>query len=188
MFATKKNYYLYIDNTKILDLNLIKKRNKFNIILRISKEKEEFSVINKFRKQCRSKGIKFFIANDKRLAILLKADGFYISSYNKGKFFNFNKNMHLIGSAHNQKEIYQKVKQGCKSIFLSRIFKTDYVNKSSFLGVIRFNNFIHKNKVVLVPLGGVRTNNLNKLKMIMTNNLAIFSEVKKKPAILSRLF
>jgi len=188
MFATKKNYYLYIDNTKVLDLNLIKKRNKFNIILRNGAKKEKYININKFRKQCKSKGIKFYIANNRRLAILHKADGLYISSYNKIGFFNFNKKMHLIGSAHNQKEIYQKIKQGCKSIILSRVFKTDYVNKSGYLGVIRFNNFIHKNKVILVPLGGIRASNLNKLKMIKTSGLAILSEIKKKPAILSRLF
>jgi len=190
MFTTKKNYYLYIDNTKVLDLNLIKKRGKFNIILRNSKKKEEYSKINKFRKQCSRKGIKFFIANNKRLAILHKADGLYISSYNKMRLFNsnFSKNMQLIGSAHNQREIYQKINQGCKSIILSRVFKTDYINKIGFLGVVKFNNFIQKNKVILVPLGGIRINNLNKLKMIKTSSLAILSEIKKKPAILNRLF
>ena len=30
MFAYKNNYYLYIENTQILDLNLIKKRNANN--------------------------------------------------------------------------------------------------------------------------------------------------------------
>ena len=29
MFIQKNNYYLYIENTKILDLSLIKKRNRF---------------------------------------------------------------------------------------------------------------------------------------------------------------
>ena len=76
----------------------------------------------------------------------------------------------------------------CKNIFFSRLFKTNYSNKKGFLGVIKFNNFIKKNKTSLVPLGGIRITNLNKLKMVKTDNFAILSEVKKKPAIISRLF
>ena len=34
MFVSKNNYYLYIENTKTLNLSLIKKRNKFIIIYR----------------------------------------------------------------------------------------------------------------------------------------------------------
>ena len=34
MFIIKKNYYLYIDNTKSINLNLIKSSHKFVIIYR----------------------------------------------------------------------------------------------------------------------------------------------------------
>ena len=40
----------------------------------------------------------------------------------------------------------------------------------------------------IIPLGGIKYNNLLKMKLISSNSFAIMSEIKKKPAILSRLF
>ena len=55
---------------------------------------------------------KFYVANDIKLALSLKADGIYLSSYNKDlKFLNYKKkNFDIIGSAHNFKEISAKIK------------------------------------------------------------------------------
>ena len=83
MFAYKNNYYLYIENTQILDLDLIKKRNKFIIIYRNIHKKEELKQLVKFRSKCKQRGIKFFIANDIKLAMKTKADGLYLSAFNK---------------------------------------------------------------------------------------------------------
>ncbi len=62
------------------------------------------------------------------------ADGLYISAYNKKKYYI---NIPKIGSAHNLKEINEKIKQNCKTIIFSRLFKTNYKNKKSFLGVVK---------------------------------------------------
>ena len=40
MLALKKKYYLFVENTREFNLNLIKIRNKFNIIYRNSRTKE----------------------------------------------------------------------------------------------------------------------------------------------------
>ena len=40
----------------------------------------------------------------------------------------------------------------------------------------------------LIPLGGIKLVNLNKVKLIKSEGIAIMSEIKKKPAIFSRLF
>ena len=40
----------------------------------------------------------------------------------------------------------------------------------------------------LIPLGGIKLINLNKVKLVKSEGVAIMSEVKKKPAISSRLF
>jgi thiamine monophosphate synthase len=110
----------------------------------------------------------------------------YVSSYNT-KNYN-NKVHHIIGSAHNFREIYQKIKQGCKTIILSRLFKTSYVNKKNNLGVLKFN-LIKKNYVInIVPLGGINKLNLLKLNMVNADGFALLSEVKKKPVIANRLF
>ena len=77
----------------------------------------------------------------------------------------------------------------CNEILFSRLFKTSYFNKPGYFGVIRYNLMCSKffNKK-LIPLGGIRLSNLNKLKIINCNSFAVLSEVKKKPAIISRLF
>ena len=81
-----------------------------------------------------------------------------------------------------------KAKQGCKTIFLSKLFVVNYDKHAPFLGVIRFNNFLNVDQN-LIPLGGINVNNLNSLKMVKCKGLAIMSEIKKKPAnIINRLF
>ena len=87
---------------------------------------------------------------------------------------NLNKlNLKIIGSAHNQKEIYLKVKQGCEYIFLSRLFKVSYKPEMNYLGINKFNNYSINRYKKLVPLGGINMNSLNKLKSIRSEGLAI---------------
>ena len=107
-----------------------------------------------------------------------------MSAHNKKIYKNFN----TIGSAHNYSEINQKIKQGCKKIIFSRLFKTTYANKNSFFGIIKFNLIIKNSNFNLIPLGGIRNSNLLKLNLINSDSFAIFSELKKKPAIANRLF
>jgi len=183
MFTFKKHYYLYVENSKQIDITKIRIRNKFSVIYRNYKKKEKVQDLLKFRNLCRSKNINFFVINSKKLSVLLNADGIYLSSHNKGKFYY---NKIIIGSAHNYREICEKKRQGCKTIIVSRLFKTNYENKKSFLGLVRFNSFFGKN---YVALGGIRTSNLNKLRILQSDFIAILSEIKKKPAkIISRLF
>ena len=74
-------------------------------------------------------------------------------------------------------------------ILFSKLFKVDYDKSSSILGVIKFNKYINTITKLLVPLGGIKINNLNSLRSINSNYFSLLSEVKKKPAkIFSRLF
>ena len=50
MFIFKNQYYLYIENSKLLNLNFIKKRNKFVIIYRNVENVEKIEDLKKFRK------------------------------------------------------------------------------------------------------------------------------------------
>jgi thiamine monophosphate synthase len=184
MFIIKKNYYLYIDNTKSINLDLLKRSYKFNIIYRNSNISEDIQKIIFFKKKCDRKKIKLYIANNYNLAKKCKAYGLYLSSYNKKIYHN----IYVIGSAHNYKEINQKIKQKCKIIILSRLYKTTYENKKSFFGALKFNLFIKNYNISITPLGGIRYNNLLKLNLVNTNSFAIMSEIKKKPAITNRLF
>ena len=190
MFAFKKKYFLIIENTKDINLNKIKINHKLFIIYRNSAKSENFNNLYKFRKICCLKKIKFVIANNIRLNVLLKTDGIYLSSYNKSLkslFFKDNRKI-IIGSAHNVKEVFDKKNQGCNYVILSKLFKVDYAPRDKTLGIIRFNNLVLKDKNIF-PLGGIKSKNLNKLKTIHSDGFALMSEIKKKPAnIINRLF
>ncbi len=189
MFIIKNKYFLIIENIKDIDLKNIKIRNKFFIIYRNNKKVNELDELLRFRLKCKSKAVKFYVANDIKLAIALHSDGIYLSSFNKKlKFLNYKKiNFEIIGSAHNFKEISFKIKQGCTSILLSKLFLVNYDKKSPYLGVIKFNNFSRISKK-LIPLGGIKIHNLNNLNNIICEGFALLSEIKKKPAITNRLF
>ena len=184
MIIIKDNYYLYIENLEDLDFKTLKSNRKINIIYRNIKKFNIFKTL-RFRNKCKIKKFKFFIANDYNKAKMTKADGIYISSYNKKRYYS---NILKIGSAHSLKEINEKVKQRCKNIIVSRLFKTNYKNKTSFLGVLKFNLLCLKTKQKIIPLGGINENNLLKLNLVKSNGFAILSAVKKKPTISSRLF
>ena len=47
------------------------------------------------------------------------------------------------------------------------------------LGIYKFNNLASNNKAIIVPLGGINLKNLNRLKDVRSETLAIFSEIKK---------
>jgi len=184
MIIIKKKYYLYIENITELNIDLLKTSKKINVILKSIKNNEINEII-KFRKKCNNKKIKFYIANDLRFVNKCNADGLYISAYNKKKYFA---NINKIGSAHNLKEINEKIRQGCKEIIFSRLFKTNYINKKGFLGVVKFNLLKQTFNKNIYPLGGINNKNLLKLNIINSDGFAILSAVKKKPAISSRLF
>ena len=189
MFIIKNKYFLIIENIKDIDLKNIKKRNKFFIIYRNKENIDGLNDLIRFRKVCKSKAIKFYVANNIKLAILLKSDGIYLSSFNKElKFLNYKKiNFEIIGSAHNYLEISRKVKQGCSNILFSKLFLVTYKSVDPYLGVIKFNNYLRQNNK-LIPLGGINLKTLKYLNNINSEGLAIMTELKKKPAILRRLF
>ena len=83
MFIIKNNYYLYIENTRSLNLDYIKKNNKISIIYRNNGIQENVEHLRRFRNECKNKNFKFFVANNFKLAEFIKADGVYLSSYDR---------------------------------------------------------------------------------------------------------
>ena len=191
MLMFKKKYYLFIDNTREFNLNLIKKRKKFNVIYRNQGNKEKIEALEVFRNNCRRNGVNLYIANDTKLLIKINADGLYISAHNKNLLLNSysKKGYSVIGAAHDEKEIDLKIKQGCRVVIFSRLFETAYPYKQGFLGVQKFNKISLRSQVELVPLGGINEKNLNKLNTVKAKSFACLSAIKKKPAnIINRLF
>ena len=184
MFIFKKKYFFIIESIKDIDLKNIKNFGKYSIIYR-NNSPENIEILKKFRLKCKIQRIPFFVANNVNLIKALKADGLYISAYNKNLNSSYlRNNFKIIGSAHNIKEINLKKLQGCSEIILSRLFKTTYKNKIDFLGVIKFNLLSKLTKISLTPLGGINLKNLNNLKNVNCENIALSSLIKNKSHII----
>ena len=144
-------------------------------------KKREYELV-KIAKACKESRNQLFVSNNIKLAIKVKAEGIYIPSFNKtSNFANLEKrNIKILGSAHNQKEIHKKVYQNCNAIFLSPIF---YIKKSkSFLGLHKFNYLTHRNNTNIFALGGISEKNINKLKLLNVKGFGGIRLFKKKPA------
>ena len=134
------------------------------IIYRNYDSKNNLSTIIKLKQYCKKKGFKFFLSNDVRLALQLNLDGAYIPSFNNQTIhlsFSYKKKFLIIGSAHNNKEIKIKEKQGVDIIFLSSIFKKN----KNYLGINRFKLLSKLTNKKIIALGGISNFNLKKLKL-----------------------
>ena len=131
------------------------------------------------------------MSNDLKLALKVRAYGIYIPSFvtTVKKYLILGKNnIQILGSAHNQKEILDKIKQGCRIIFLSPLFKTKKNRKN--LGVIKFNLLAKYKKVNFYALGGITEKNFSKLKQLNIEGFGGISLFQKKTGlkIIGRFF
>jgi len=171
-----KNFYFIDDFNK----DHIRSLNKnISIIYRNYSKKYSQKKILEIKKFCKNIKRKFFLANDINLANKLNLDGVYIPAFNNSfsVYKLKNKNMILLGSAHNLKEINQKKKQGIDIFFLAPTFK---VNKSNnFLDVIKFNILANLLNGKVIALGGINENNIKKIKMLNCYGFASISYIKE---------
>ena len=149
------------------DTNYIDKQDKNTTIIyrNYNLNNDDAKSILKFKKYCKNKGYKFFLANNVKLAIQLDLDGAYIPSFNKDTkhlSYSFKNNFLIIGSAHNNNEIKVKELQRVKYIFLSSVFKKN----KNYLGVNRFNLLSNQTNKKIIALGGFSKNNLKKLQLL----------------------
>jgi len=180
------NLFFFIDQYD----NQIFKSNIANIGIiyrNYNNAKREIDLI-KVKKQCIKKKYQLFVSNNIKLALKVKADGIYIPAFNKlSKFKNIEKkNLIILGSAHNQKEIHEKILQKCEAIFLSPVFYIDKAKK--FLGINKFNYLSNYNNINILALGGISEKNINKLKLLNTKGFGGISIFKKKPAFKRPVF
>ena len=165
------------------DTNYIDRQDKNTaIIYRNYNSNNNKDTIIKFKKYCKKKNYKFYLANNTKLAFNLNLDGAYIPSFNKDTnhlSFSKTKKFLLIGSAHNNREIKIKEKQRVKIIVLSSLFKKN----KNYLGINKFKLLSKLSKCKVVALGGVSDQNLKKLKLLKCFGFAgisFFQKVKKK--------
>ena len=170
--------YHFIDDFKEKDIQYFPKN--IALIYRNYEKKPSKLLITKIRNYCKKRRIKFYLANNYKMAINLNLDGVYLPSFNKEIIFNIfskRKNFLVLGSAHNIQEIITKQKQGCKLIFLAPIFKVN--KKKHFLGINKFNQLAVNKKISFVALGGINNLNIKKINLLNCYGFAGISLVKK---------
>jgi thiamine-phosphate pyrophosphorylase len=174
------NFFIFTDeyNNEIFR----NKNRNIGVIYRNYKARNRAEELLKIVKACKKCRYQLFISNDIKLAYRFKADGIYLPSFNNtNKFLNLEKkNIKIIGSAHSQREINEKIGQKCIAIFLSPLF---FVNKSKKnLGLYKFNYLAYLNKINFFALGGISKKNIKILKLLQIKGFGGIQIFKKKPA------
>ena len=186
MHKNLPNLFIFLDK---FNSQLFKNNNtNVGIIYRNYNDLKNEKELLKIAKACKKKGYKLYVSNNIKLATKVKADGIYIPAFNRTKkFFNLeNKKFKIIGSAHNHKEIKEKILQKCSGIFLSPVF---YVKKSkTYLDVYKFNSISNLQNIDIFALGGIKENNIKKLKLLKIKGFGAISLFKKKPAFKRPVF
>ena len=120
------------------------------------------------------------MSNYKNKALNYNADGLYIPSFNRSRVFKNSinkKGFKIIGSAHNIKEVIEKIHQGCTTIFISPVFKSKGFRMA--LGVTKLNRITINFKSKFIALGGINVSNIKKLNMTNVCGIASISWIKK---------
>jgi len=180
------NIFIFLDqyDNRVFENN----NTNLGIVYRNYKSKKREVELVKIARACKKKRYQLYVSNDIRLATKVRADGIYIPSFNKKNLFRNiqNKNLTILGSAHNQREIKEKISQNCKIIFLSPLFN---VKKSKYyLNILKFNLLTFGNKCCFLALGGITINNVQKLQMLRIKGFAGISMFKKKTGLLKAGF
>lgn len=176
----KDSIKFYFFTEKLNDI-IIKNIIKFKKICIIYKptiiNNNNHSEILNIKNFCKKNNSLFFISDDIKLAYKYKANGIFLSSWNKRNLnlHNHQKNFQIIGSAHNRCEYFFKMKQKCQSIMLSPIFYNKKYTKNKILEVVKFNLNTLNWRVRVCALGGINLKNLKKVKMTKSSSIAFVS-------------
>jgi thiamine monophosphate synthase len=172
--------YIFIDQIdKLNKLKLLKLNNVVIIIdinEKIEKNDEKELFIIKF---ARRNKIPFIIKNNYRKCSKYNSDGIFIDSTNKNQLRPIisKKKFDRIGLAHDQKEYFLKLRQGCKIVMLSPVFFNKKYSKFKLLGTLKFNLITLNWKVDVCLLGGINKKNLNKINITKSQIYASKSSI-----------
>ena len=179
--------YVFLDKINdIIKRNLLKFKY-LNIIVDIDKKEvseDELSII-KFAKINK---IPFFFKNNYQKCIKYNASGVFLDAKNTNiiRPIQFRKNFKIIGSAHNQREYFNKLKQKCNLVMLSPLFYNEKYSKNNILNIHKFNQITLNWKTDICALGGISLRSLKKIKLTKARSIAfkklIFDLKIKKPA------
>ena len=173
-------YHNYIFLNEINDqLSVrIKKIKNVSIIYYID-DFQSFNENNckRIRNFCKKINAPFYVVNSINNAVKYKATGIYITADNKRIILKKYNKLKIIGSVHNNLEYFFKKNQNCKMIMLSPLFYNNKYSNNNILGTAKFRLISKDWKIDVCALGGINKTNINKVKLIKTNNIAFRSMI-----------
>ena len=184
-YYSKSNFYLF---TNFLNDILKKNLLKFigvNVICKDLNNNLDLKNLLEIKKFCKKNNIKFYIADNYKLAVKLKSNGLFISSWNKKNYLKYKPEFKFIGSAHNQLDIYYKKRQKCDFIAISPIFYNSKYSKNRILKPIKFNILSKFCDIQIIALGGINDKTFKKVLLTKSFAVGFFSWINdletKKP-------
>jgi len=190
MIKNKLKKYIFIkDLNEEIKKNIKKLCNVEIIINNIDFSEISLKRFLEIQNFCQKNKIPFYIIDNYKIALKLKAQGIFISSGNKRMIPNLflYKKFKIIGSAHNQLEYFFKKKQQCETITLSPIFFNPKYSKNKALNPIKFNLISKDWNANLCALGGILDENIRKINLTKVSSIAfqrlIFGAKKNPPSL-----
>jgi len=190
MIKNKLKKYIFIkDLNEEIKKNIKKLFNVEIIINNIDFSEISLKRFLEIQNFCQKNKIPFYIIDNYKIALKLKAQGIFISSDNKRIIPNLflYKKFKIIGSAHNQLEYFFKKRQQCETITLSPIFFNPKYSKNKVLNPIKFNLISKDWNANLCALGGILDENIRKINLTKVSSIAfqrlIFGAKKNPPSL-----
>ena len=114
-------YYVFLDKIDNQIKRNLLKFNNINIIINIQpNDKDNLNTLLNIIKFSKKNKIPFLLKNSFQKCVQYKANGVFIDSNNKTQIKPslLKKEFQIIGSVHNQREYFRKLKQNCYTIVL----------------------------------------------------------------------
>ena len=142
-----RHYYYFCKtlNEKIKS-NILKfrKLNKISIIFYDPKPELNQIILSEISKFCKIYNISLYIYNNYLLATKIKANGIYLESKKRDFKHLSAAKLKFLGSAHNQREYHEKLKQKCIEYnFIFFDIYNNYIDTNGFLNKMLSDDNVH---------------------------------------------
>lgn len=147
------------------------------VILRDYDHDDRANLGKALRYICRAKGIKFFVAGDIMLSLMLDADGIHLPEYmlsDAKKIKQDYPSLLMSIAAHNEMTVAKAERLDLFAVLLSPIFPTEshpetFSDESKTIGIKRLNEVCEKYKIPVYALGGINEQTAQEL---LNSNIA----------------
>lgn len=153
------------------------------VILRDYDDENRFNLGQALRYVCRQRDIKFFVAGDLSLALILEADGLHLPEYmldDAEQIKCDHPTLLLSSAAHSEEAVKKASDLNLFAVLLSPIFPTKshpetFNDDGKIIGIQKLTEIANNYKIAIYALGGI---NSNTAKKIINSNIAGFAGIR----------